>query len=251
MSGRDINSLDDIRSELNVVEQLTAGASAVDEYLEALVRLQMVQINSTQLGTNKAAFGGIDTQDLPEGFAGIALEDIPAGKTGSALFDISGSRLVTEVDAITTDVTQDDVVRIIQDNNGVAVSKSINKDDILGGIGSSGTNPDRFEVWETPEAKSVGAGDTVDVIDVEFDGPAIIYESGLSDIQDTRYEYLVDGEPIFNEKLFAPLGLYNNMYRYPEPLAVQSSFVVRAHRDGTASGPEDFIGKTTHRDISR
>jgi len=251
MRGRDINSIQDVREELNFVEQATAAASSVDEYLEALIRLQMAQVNATELGTSKGVFGGIDTEDLPEGFAGVALEDIPSGKRGSALFDISGSRLVTEVRAITSDISQDQVVRIIQDGNGATGTSELNKDDILAGIGSSGTAPADFEVWETQEAKSADAGEVVKTVDIDLDGPAIFYEVGNSDIQNSEYEYLVDGEPIFNERLFAPLGLYNDMYRFPEPLFATQSFVVKIHRQDSASGPEDFIGKTSYRDISR
>jgi len=78
-----------VREELTAVESLLSSATGTDEYLEAIVRNQRVQL--MQSG---GSFGPPAAGSIPTGVLGTTLETINEQQTGDVLFDIAGTKRV-------------------------------------------------------------------------------------------------------------------------------------------------------------
>ena len=91
MSGVTIGN-DDVREQLNIVEQLLSGASSDDEYMAAMLRNQELMFNV--LSSDTTAY---DTGNLPDGIAGLAVEPMDKNEPGMAVFDINGAKRLIQV----------------------------------------------------------------------------------------------------------------------------------------------------------
>lgn len=100
-----------VRAELSAIESLLSGATGTDNYLEAIVRNQRIQM--LQSGV-KSAFGPSSPEEIPAGVLGRAIEKINEQQTGDVLFDIGGSKRVYTFRS-TEDIDDGDQVRVLED----------------------------------------------------------------------------------------------------------------------------------------
>lgn len=100
-----------VKAELSAVESLLSGVTGSDDYLEAIVRNQRVQL--LQSGVT-SAFGPSRAEEIPAGVLGRAIETINEQQTGEVLFEIGGSKRVYTYRS-TEDINDGDQVRVRDD----------------------------------------------------------------------------------------------------------------------------------------
>lgn len=239
---------EEIRNQLSIVEQIRQQFSGDDEYLDALLegqKLQLMQMAQTQdLIENFSGFG--DNSNIPVGRVGRMLEDVTLGQTGDAVFSFGGSPRRVTVRADET-LGELDTVQVIDDDNLVEKAKI---ESLLAGAqgGSLGAMSARaFGIEESEENVTVQPGTTETVLQVNSRESKWV-SVGTNDETYTEYQYYVDGEEIVDEPLSHPLGLFNDPYRFPQPLTFRSRFRVDVSRSSEASSPADYFSKATYID---
>jgi hypothetical protein len=104
---------------------------------------------------------------------------------------------------------------------------------------------DGFKQRTSSKNVEIEPGKSKDVLNVTLpDGKsALWYEVGDKDRTYTEYEYQRDGISVLEEPQLEPLGLYNNPYRFPQPLLVRDNIAVVVSRDSDAGSSEDYLSK--------
>jgi hypothetical protein len=237
MSGATIGN-EDVREQLSVVEQLLSNATSDDEYMAAMLRNQELMFNV--LSSDTTAY---DTSNLPDGIAGLAVEPMDSQEPGLAVFDINGAKRIIQVTP-SAEIDTNDVVFINGENNEVAPARSVDEGQLLG-IGSNAGSREANAISQdtTGSPVTLGPGDSATLVEADLDAGGLWIETGTSAQDNTKYQYEVDGNEIFDEPLDTPLGLFNSVYRYPQPLKARSQIEVKALRLESASGVADYVSK--------
>jgi hypothetical protein len=97
-------------------------------------------------------------------------------------------------------------------------------------------------------AVSVEPGSNEDVLAVNLgDGTAALwYEVGTTDTTDASYQYMADGQELFDNRQEETLGVFNNLYNFPQPIIAHKDIVVNVRRDDNAGSPEDYVSKVRY-----
>ena len=228
---------EDVREDLGFIERLLSGTSSTDEYLEAILRAQLAQLKTS----GEADISRMDTVNgIPEGTAGVCAQQTAEGDVGSVVFNVDGRSVVETIKAA-SGIEKDEVVVVDTQQNGVRPVSDVDQSYLgLGSIDFSTQSAGGFKVYETPDKVTISPGETKSVLKVDVDEPAGISRVGTNDETYSRYIYLVDDNEVMNEPLFAPLGLYNDMYDFRRPLKITESFEVRVKRTSSASGVAEY-----------
>ena len=262
----------DVSDELNFVEWLRAEVSGRDEYLEAMLenqRLMLMQMMQQMQGQNGRS-RPVDSIELandgsPAGYdvsarpvpqselineamvpldaVGLANRNIYENDIGPATFQVNGTVFATTIRA-TEDVGSGDPVRVVAPGN---VTEAVGEValSLLGLPGSIGVGT--FDVAETDQNVEVEPGETEFVMRVGVQSGDWI-SVGVNDETHTLYQYTIDGEPLLEEPLKEPLGLYNSPYKFPTPLSADRTFGVRVTRQQSASGAAEYYAKGAYFD---
>jgi len=95
----------------------------------------------------------------------------------------------------------------------------------------------------TPEDVEVEPGEEKDILEVTDSG--YLWEVGCNDETYTTYYLIVDDTEV-GEPLPQPWGLYNDPYRFPQPIEFGSSVVIRVERHEDAPAPAKYYGKARY-----
>lgn len=268
-SPSDVVSNDEIRAELNFLEDLRNRISGQDEYLEALVTNSRIQamvalqreqatlgvlpenVQLSESGTPEG-YGSIEVSPVPEGnvlssrylplaAVGIANRTIYENDTGPATFDVNGT-VQNETVRVTDDARSGDPLRIVAPGNIAEPVENVSLS-LLGLTGSIGVNS--YERVETEENVTIAPGDDEIVLRVDVN-QADWVSAGTVDRPHSTYQYYVDGEELNEEPLYEPLGLYNDPYSFPTPISVDRNLEVEVARESSASGSADYFSKVTY-----
>lgn len=107
-------------------------------------------------------------------------------------------------------------------------------------------SPTAFEQRQTDEDITLGPGEKDDIVSVNLDGAALWYEVGDSDNDYSEYQYYADESGILDNPQVEPLGLYNDPYRFPQPLLVRDTIKVSTKRQPDAPGSADYFSKVRY-----
>lgn len=233
----DLITPEDIRRQQNLIERFSNYVEGEDDILRGILQNQQVM---TEIMLRQVT--GSVAGDLSEGRAGVMLEATSGGSTGRAVFNVNGNDVVQTVSP-TNDVNKDDVIIVSGPDNEVELTNAASKADLggfLGGTQSAGV----FKYEETDENVSIDPGEGFQTVLTTDAGTASgWYEVGVNDEQYALYQYEVDGNQLLDEPAKSPLGLYNDPYRFPKPLRVNSNVTVQVKVDNSAPGPIDFFAK--------
>lgn len=111
---------------------------------------------------------------------------------------------------------------------------------------SSAITASSFKQESTDEPIAVEPGDNRDILKVNLKSSALWYEVGSKDHTDTGYQYVVDDTDVLGSRQSEPIGLYNNVYRFPHPIVANDKIVVNVRRDSSANGPADYYSKVRY-----
>jgi len=240
MSGSPVTD-EDVREQLNAVETALARANSDDEFMAAMLRNQQLLFNV--IGQS---LGSFDIGNLPMKSAGLAVEDMAVGEPGRAVFDLNGTKKVATVTP-TSEVKRNDVVYINGPDNEVTAANSIDEGQLLGiGIDNGTKTAAAIEKKVTRDPVTLEPGEVATLLKVESETGGSWNQVGSNDATYTEYAYFVDGESIFDEPQFEPLGLYNDLYSFPQALKFSGTIEVRAQRQADAPGPEDYFSKVVY-----
>lgn len=273
-SASEIKTVQDAQREINFVEGLLDGLSADDEYLEAILHNQRLRLmilmnqgglaGSSSLTPSAAIERGNDILDdyesvtdkdpvplnrlfanrnMPVGAVGIAAESISENDTGVASFQLRGSVVAARVRA-EQDTDSGAPVRVIAPGNIVEPQGAVARS-LLGFDGS--LNAGAFEVTETDRNNPVEIepGEEKEVLSLGLRGGDILKIGTVSRTY-SLYNYEIDGEEVLEEPLSQPLGVFNDPFRFPQPLSIDRSFKVKIKRTSDASGAETYFSKAVY-----
>jgi len=262
----------DVADELNFVEWLRAEVSGTDDYLEAMLENQRLMLMNMmqQMQANSGRSQPVDAIELasdgsPSGYdvsqrpvprnelineamvpldaVGLANRTIYENDIGPATFQVNGTIFATTV-RVAQDIASGDPLRVVAPGNIVRPVNDVALS-LLGLPGSVGGGT--FEVDETDENVTLSPGETKYVIRSGV-ASAEWVATGTNDETYSLYQYTIDGQEIFEDPLKEPLGLYNDPYRFPSPLAADQSIGVKVTRTSDASGSADYYSKVTYFD---
>lgn len=235
----------DIKDEISFIEGLMDSLSTDDEYLHAILENQRLFAMKMLQDSNPGGSSGesINIDNLPLGFAGVMASDSPAEDSGTAIFSLQGSSVVTRVKPV-EDVSSGEVVRVSDENNVVRVVNDVDRSDIAN-ISETFIMGAGFDVIESGENVSVDPGEEKIILEEDIKGTANWWESGTNDEKYTEYQYIVDGDELLDDWKSQPLGLYNDMYRFPRPIRAVSSIKVKVRRSDQAPSSEEYYSKIT------
>lgn len=236
----------DVDRHLNTLEKLTSYFESEDDYQAAMLQNQEILIKLLQgsgPGVYDSPLGGLDLDDLPEGIAGEAISSADSGERVRAVFSVRGTRFVSKV-SVDEEVQVGDVLYITGKGNEAILATNAEVTTLFGG--SLGFSSGAFERTETGENVTIEAGEYKDVLQVDVDDTAWLWEVGTNDETYTEYQYLKDGEEILEDRLKEPLGLYNDPFRFPVPRKFTDTFIVRVYRQNDAPGSAEYFSKATY-----
>jgi hypothetical protein len=240
----------EVRQELNILEQIESIIDSEDEFLQAILHNQKITgMLVLQMMEGGGADGsrptGIDFDNLPPGFIGLSMSDLNTGERGKAVFSVEGSNIYTDIEAA-QDISQEDVVNVIDDGNQVVRLTEVNEGHLtFGKISFSGVSSKGYQMSETENNVTISPGETKTVLTVNVNNPSFWWETGTKDQTYSLYQYEVDGENMLDVPMSQPLGLYNDTYRFPRPIIFDSQIKIKIFRDPAAPGDEDYFSRTT------
>lgn len=261
-----------VAQEINFIEYLQASVTGQDDYLEAVLENQrltaMRMLNDMQSAQGldqppddldfNSPPDGYDTDvrpvpmdefttdgQLPIGAVGLANRRINSRDTGPATFQVSGTVFSARIRLDSPDGTvigSGAPVKVIAPGN---ICEPIN-DVSLSLLGFSGAvGAESFERYETPADVTIQPGEEEYVLRKNVQNASWI-STGTNDETHSLYKYFIDGEPILEEPLKEPLGLYNDPFRFPDPLSAGREIAVKVKRQSSASGPESYYSKVDY-----
>jgi len=250
---------EDVERQLNVLEQITNAIGGEDDILRAVLHNQALMLkqidafNQQGAGGRLAGEGDRDSRSEPSSGlsinqAGIAIEEIPKGGQGQVVFNQRGSDFVETVEA-SNKVEADDIVYVNNLPNEVVPANSVDEGQLFGiSAGDVAREGRTINADETDSAVNVGPGDGITtVLEVEVDGRGFWWETGTTDRDETDYIYKVDGDELFDDRQRAPLGLFDNRFRFPQAIRVQDKIEVLVERDQGAP-TDSFVSKFIYYD---
>ena len=234
---------EDVERQLNVLERLSGYISSDDELLMALIQNQnlMLQNMTSMMG---GSFQGPDSLSVNQ--AGLAIEDIEKGDVGRVLFEERGTKIVLRAKA-GNEIGAEEVVYVSEPDGPVVLPANSVSEGQLFGIGPGGArDASEFFIDESDESVTVDPGNTEDILEVEVESVSLWWESGTTSDPDTSYQYIVDGERLFNDYITSPIGLINDMYRFPQPIQFNSELKIKARRDSGTNNSNDYDSRVTY-----
>lgn len=227
----------DVEDDLSILEEVISGASSTDEYLEALLRsniAMMEMMAENDLGTMKTVNG------VPDSTAGMAVADTPEGNMGYVVFQVDGRSVVEKFEAI-KDINAEEVVVVDWNQGGVIPVSNVGESHLgIGGIEFQSEDVGSYEIYQTEDAVDILPGDEKTVLEISTTRPVAITKIGTNDETYSKYRYIADGERLNDVALYAPLGLYNDMFEFTKPLQFTEKFEVVVKRDSDAKGVADY-----------
>lgn len=229
---------DDVEENLNIIEDLLRHTDASDNYMAAMLQNQKMLLQAfSEPYTSPTG----ESTNVPGGTAGVAVDDISQGDIGQVLFKINGRTVISNFRAA-ADIANDEVVRVGEGEDKVYPVNNVDQSKLdFGEISFASSLSTKFIFEETGSNVQVGPGEEDIVLEVNVDSPVGWYETGTNDKTYTKYQYIVDGEEMLSSPIKKPLGLYNNMYRFPEPIKVASSLKIKVIRNSSASSTEEYF----------
>jgi hypothetical protein len=239
-------TIEDVEQEISLVESLMEGLSSDDEFLQAILHnSRMMGMVLGQMVEGSDPNLGFDRMDMPDGYVGIAIEDITSGSTGGSIFSANGSNIFTTITA-GEKINEGDVVVVTGDSNKATRLTEVDDSYLsIGKIEYSGVGSAGFDVIESESDVTIQPGETKTVLSADFNSQTFWWETGTNDETYSTYEYLVDGDNLLDQSNSQPLGLYNDMYRFPAPITIGGNVEIKVTRDGSAGGPQDYYSKIT------
>lgn len=229
---------EDVKEHLNFIEELIAGASSSDEYLEAIVRNQQLMIALMEGGGGSVP--EIGSVGVPEDTAGIAIQSASKGDLAEFLYKNNGRTIVSKLES-SSDIQGGEVVTVNSDGD-LEPSSGVSQGDLdFGNISTSAKGPGDLVYGDTQNDVSIDPGDSETVLEVNLNDGGAWYSAGTNDETYSLYQYHVDGEPLLEDPIPKPLGLYNNMFEFPEPIEVQNSVSVEVTRQSDAPGSAKYF----------
>lgn len=137
-----------------------------------------------------------------------------------------------EGDSTRTEIVREDSIRDASSITDVAIS------------------PTGFNQGVTDEAVEIYPASNEDTINIKLKNSALWYEVGSNDETYSLYQYYADDTEILGERQKEPLGLYNDPYRFPQPIIVRNKIIVNVRRQEDAPGPEEYFSKVRYVPIS-
>jgi hypothetical protein len=106
--------------------------------------------------------------------------------------------------------------------------------------------PIGFNQAVTEDNVEISPASNEDVLEVTVKNSALWYEVGTKDATYSNYQYYVDDSELLDSGQKEPMGLYNQPYRFPQPIIVRDKIAVNVRRDDDASGPEEYFSKVRY-----
>lgn len=232
---------DDVKQQLNTVEQLLSHATSDDEFMAAMLRNQQVLFNA--IGSGQVI---TDKNNLPSGMAGLAVEPMDPDEPGQAVFDMNGSKYVVTVYP-SAEIATNDVVFINGEGNEVAPANNIDEGQLLGIGSDSGSKRAGAIERDTSDSEvTVEPGETETILRTRLSEGGSWVESGTTAEDYSKYNYKVDGTEILSEPLDTPFGVYNNLYEFPQPIKVNSEVEIQVTRTSDANNAATYVSKITY-----
>ncbi len=238
----------DVVDQMNFIEKTVVGASAADNYQQAMLKNQQMMlqalaennvIGNTQRpqvpGPNNDGISIIDAEadpeNLPTGVVGTSTEEIPVNEKGAALFDIRGTKYETTVTA-SSSIEANEVITVIDEGN-VARPASGNQDalSLLTGAGAAGQDglisPDGYNIYETTDlpvdevnsdgTTTVEPGEETTLVTTgSLDIGGYLLAVGATSSEPVQYYVEVDGDYRPGGMTNSPLGTTNSPLSFPE-----------------------------------
>lgn len=234
-------SLDEeqVRESLNFIERALAGISSDDEYLAAMLHNQKI-LTQALMGETTPAMGG-QSSGVPPGTAGISLENIAEDDVGDILFKVDGRTVISNFRAA-AEVQNEEVVRVGEEGDEVYPISGVGPGKLdFGAVASVSVKPTRFVYGDTEENVTIQPGGSKAVLDIDVAGPIGLQSIGTNDETYSLYNYEVDGETMLDSPIKKPLGLYNDMFEFPQPIRVDADLRVLVKRQDDAPGPAEYF----------
>jgi hypothetical protein len=236
-------SREDVQRQLNVLERLSQHVSSDDDLLIALLENQnlMLQNMTSMMG---GSFQGPNS--LSANQAGLALKDIDKGDTGRILFEERGTKMVVRAEAGNS-IEREEVVYVSETEGPVVLPANDVSEGQLFGIGPGGSRrASQFFIGEPDEPTTLEPGDEKTVYELDVSSVSLWWETGTTSDPDSSYQYIVDGEELFNEPLTSPIGLINDRFRFPQPIQFSDGLKVIVLRDQSAQSNKDYTSRLTY-----
>jgi hypothetical protein len=91
-----------------------------------------------------------------------------------------------------------------------------------------------------------GSNEDVLVVTLDSGTAALWYEVGTTDSTESSYQYMADGKDLFDNRQEETLGVFNNLYRFPQPIIAHEDIVVNVRRGDNAGSSEDYVSKVRY-----
>ena len=234
-------SLDEeqVRESLNFVERALASVSSDDEYLAAMLHNQKIMTQA--LLRSQTSPGAGSSNNIPPGTAGLSLESISEDDVGDVLFKVEGRTVIGSLRAA-AEVESEEVVRVGDEGNEVYPISGVGSGKLdFGAVASVAVSPNRFVYGDTEENVTIQPGESEAVLDLDVSGPIGLQSIGTNDETYSLYQYEIDGESMLDSPIKKPLGLYNDMFEFPQPIRVDSDLTVFVKRQEDAPGPAEYF----------
>lgn len=88
-----------------------------------------------------------------------------------------------------------------------------------------------------------GSNEDILAVVLEEGTAALWYEVGTTDTTESSYQYMADGQSLFQNRQEETLGVFNDLYEFPQPIIAHEDIVINVRRDDEASSPEDYVSK--------
>jgi len=240
---REFTKPQEVREELNIVEQSLDSASSTDEYFEALLKSNNILV---ELMRKQVVGADGYTTVPPDNTAGIVVYDVNAGDNVDFLYKDNGRTLIANVDA-NTELEASEVAKYDGDQEGLIPVSDVRQGDLdFGSMASALHEPNEFIFTDTTTQTDSGKvevepGEEKVILETETPSQVGLREIGTNDVTYTMYQYEIDGEDMLTNPILKPLGLYNDRYEFPEPVRVKSKLKVKVMREEDASAPEEYF----------
>ena len=106
--------------------------------------------------------------------------------------------------------------------------------------------PVGFNQSVTSENVEIEPASSEDILDVKVKNSALWYEVGSKDATYSSYQYYADDTELLGDRQKEPLGLYNEPYRFPQPVIIRDKISINVRRSDDAPGPEEYFGKVRY-----
>lgn len=244
-ANRPVETPEEAAQQRNLLQRLLATLDPSGPFDEAILEALNELLDADSPGQNDGDLGEtdleglfrrfirgqIDTTSLPIGQVGEAAESISANRTGRGFFSTWAGDFAVTVQAA-ENITEGDPIVIAGQGNRVVADAGA---DPLTGV----AYPARWDLIESDDV-DIEAGEVDTILDLEVDRSRAWVETGTVSAQYSEYQYIIDGQPLLDEPITRPLGLFNDRYRFHKPILVRNTLEIRVGRGSGAPGPETY-----------